>query len=344
MQEKLNAFRDFLFECFDYNQELGEIKWKARPIHHFKNESEQKSWNSRYADTVPGYIKKDKGNRNRPRSVVLSKTPCGSFLNYDCMRICAFLIDPCMNHSACVFPKNGVPTDIQASNICIMQPESNNLRFQGVTTLDYINECFEADIDAGKLYWKIRPSDHFDSLEGWWRFNRVFPGKRADVILRSKYYGVQMMRNAFFNHAILASHRVLWMMKNGPIPESMVIDHINGDGMDNRACNLRLASQQENTLNRKTKTRKSNLPANVNYANGKFSVSFGFTVKFYDSEGDAAMAAAEASKKWHGDFSRLGMGEDCGYEGDPLTIKVRKFLLGEIDEIVHKKKASPIAE
>jgi hypothetical protein len=344
MQQKIELFRNYLFECFEYNQESGEVRWKARPEHHFKSKSDQKSWNSRYANTVPGYIKSEYGNRVRPRSVVLMNTPCGSFTNYDCIRICAFLIDCKMTHDSCVFPKNGNPIDTRADNIIIIHPESDPERHKSVSLLDYLSECFDVDFDSGVLYWKARPSDHFESIDGWFRFNRIYPGRRADVVINGRYFGVQIKRNAFFQKSAIASHRVLWMLKNGMIPESMVIDHINGDGMDNRACNLRLASQQENTLNRKTKIRKSSLPANVNYANGKFSVSFGFTVKFYDSEGDAAMAAAEASKKWHGDFSRLGMGEDCGYEGDPLTIKVRKFLLGEIDEIVHKKKASPIAE
>jgi hypothetical protein len=210
--------------------------------------------------------------------------------------------------------------------------------------VDYFKECLDADIESGNLYWKVRPSDHFDSIDGWWRFNRIYPGKRADFVIGGKYLGLQMKRNLFFQKSAISSHRILWMLKNGPIPESMVIDHINGDGMDNRASNLRLASQGENTLNRKTKVRKSHLPANVNYASGKFSVSFAFTTKIYSLESEAAEAAAEASKKWHGDFSRAGMGEDCGYEGDPLAIKVKKFLMGEIDEIIHKKKASPISE
>ena len=41
-------------------------------------------------------------------------------------------------------------------------------------------------------------------------------------------------------------HRVLWEAFNGPIPEGMQIDHINGERDDNRLDNLRLVTRAEN--------------------------------------------------------------------------------------------------
>ena len=51
-------------------------------------------------------------------------------------------------------------------------------------------------------------------------------------------------------------HRLVWEEANGPVPEGMTIDHINGDRFDNDLSNLRVVTQQENMKN--SATPKSN--------------------------------------------------------------------------------------
>lgn len=45
------------------------------------------------------------------------------------------------------------------------------------------------------------------------------------------------------------AHRVIWELLNGPIPEGLVIDHINMDRADNKITNLRLATKSQNNMN-----------------------------------------------------------------------------------------------
>jgi hypothetical protein len=59
------------------------------------------------------------------------------------------------------------------------------------------------------------------------------------------------------NNFQIMAHRAVWQICNGPIPEGKDIDHINGDGKDNRIANLRIASRSENNQNRRTARRDS---------------------------------------------------------------------------------------
>ena len=45
------------------------------------------------------------------------------------------------------------------------------------------------------------------------------------------------------------THRVVWELHNGSIPEGMEIDHINRNKADNRIENLRVVNRLENSIN-----------------------------------------------------------------------------------------------
>lgn len=107
------------------------------------------------------------------------------------------------------------------------------------------------------------------------------------------------------NHTTQLMHRFIL----GDIPEGMVVDHINGDGLDNRRCNLRICTRSQNTINKRKKGTTSKYKGVYWDKNRKkfrsHIVVEGKTIFLgrYDSELEAAIAYDNASEKYHGEFA-----------------------------------------
>jgi hypothetical protein len=98
-------------------------------------------------------------------------------------------------------------------------------------------------------------------------------------------------------------------------PEDMTVDHINGDRLDNRRCNLRIATRSQNYCNRAGKVATS---AYKGVSWHKATKTWRATISadkrqrslgYFHSEIEAARAYDEAAKSLHGEFARLNFPE-----------------------------------
>ncbi len=91
-------------------------------------------------------------------------------------------------------------------------------------------------------------------------------------------------------------------------PKGIQVDHINGNGLDNRKSNLRLATASQNSINRISKNRTGY--RGVKSAKGKYTARITCKGKVYflgifSSAEAAAQAYDKKAIELHGDFAVL---------------------------------------
>lgn len=116
-----------------------------------------------------------------------------------------------------------------------------------------------------------------------------------------------------FNYKLYYGHVIAWLLMTYIWPEHE-IDHINGDGSDNRWKNLRRCNRSQNSANgRRHRDRITNLPKGVYLAHHVKKRPFysricakgtHYRLGYFASPGEAHEAYKKAAKKYFGEFAR----------------------------------------
>lgn len=163
----------------------------------------------------------------------------------------------------------------------------------------YLKECLEYDHKLGTFSWKHRK----DMSKQW---NGRFSGKAAFNTTNKVGYKVGTI-----NSKKLLAHRVAWAIHYGEWPEYL-IDHIDGNPINNRINNLRNASKSTNGMNRGAQRNNESGVKGVYYdtSRGKWVAQLSSNgkrvlMRRFDSMDDAIKAHQAASSVYHGEFSKF---------------------------------------
>lgn len=133
------------------------------------------------------------------------------------------------------------------------------------------------------------------------QWNSVWAGREAFTAIDGKGY-----RHGSLDKSYVRLHRVLWALAYGDWPGEEV-DHIDGNRLNNRIDNLRLASASENHRNQKRSTNNTSGVTGVSwykpYGKWRTTISVGGGrskhLGYFDNIEDAA-AAWEKARQYYG--------------------------------------------
>lgn len=128
------------------------------------------------------------------------------------------------------------------------------------------------------------------------RSNGVKAGDSPGRVDKEGYLRITILGKAF------GAHRLAWLFWHGELPNPG-IDHINGNRLDNRISNLRLASISQNNQNRKS------VGATFNKKVGKWQAQIkkgdkSFYLGVFETKDEAIEVYRKKSVELFGEFSR----------------------------------------
>ena len=173
------------------------------------------------------------------------------------------------------------------------------MKLHPLPPLEELKECLDYNPDTGVFIWK-KKTNAFSSIKigqeaGW-----------EKVKTETLVY-----REIGFKQTQYKAHRLAYYMYYGIDPRNIDIDHEDGNGLNNKINNLRLATRSENGRNRGLNKNNTSGVTGVywNKARNKWMALIKVNgeqkyLGLYINKEDAIQARKEAEKKYFGKFRR----------------------------------------
>jgi hypothetical protein len=163
--------------------------------------------------------------------------------------------------------------------------------------LELLDKLFDYQPDLGVITYKVSVG------------RKIKAGQRAGTITENGYLAIATTIDKKFY--VFKAHRLIWYIMTRKDPCHLQIDHIDGNRLNNKFSNLRLATQMQNARNKApSKKSKSGLKgAHWKEREQKWFSSITINYKnihlgYFLTPELAHMAYCKAAAELHGDFAR----------------------------------------
>ncbi|AUR93378.1 hypothetical protein NVP1187O_065 [Vibrio phage 1.187.O._10N.286.49.F1] len=193
------------------------------------------------------------------------------------------------------------------------KPESERYQNEKVSkelpTQDHLKSVLDYDPVTGKIYWKLRPMRPTENERSYRAWRTRWEGKEAG----SQHYANGYLEIRFEDGKLHKVHRVIWKIMTGEDP-TLPIDHVNSIPWDNRWCNLRQATNQENARNSRSFSRNG-YKGVTEAIDNTWTVNWcvadqNFYKQGFNTSEMAARYYDKVVKELYGDFAKLNFQED----------------------------------
>lgn len=175
--------------------------------------------------------------------------------------------------------------------------------------LGYIKSRMRSNPDESELYW----NEMSGSTTGEKIFNTKHANRSVGCIIDDRCGSLRCVFSIGFRgkRYVLFRSRVKWAIHNGHWPKDQ-IDHISCDATDDRLCNLREATNEDNSANKGIYSTNSSGAKGVRFNNktGKWTARIVKSYKekhlgSFDTMREAMDAYDRATNSMNGEFARV---------------------------------------